>query len=117
MNSTVVRIATAAGLLVIAGCSSSIEPVGAGADPVASASLGGRRPFPADNPWNRDISRADVDPASAKLIASCGVRGLHPDFGTTYGGAPNGIPYVVVSSGQPKVPVTFDYADESDPGP
>src|SRR5690606_26782677 len=26
------------------------------------ASLGGRRPFPADNPWNRDISGEPVDP-------------------------------------------------------
>ncbi len=32
-------------------------------------------------------------------------------------GAPNGIPYIVVGAGQAKVPVTFDYSDESDPGP
>ena len=42
---------------------------------------------------------------------------LHPDFGTVWDGAPIGIPYVVVGGSQPKVPVTFDYADESDPGP
>lgn len=63
------------------------------------------------------ITSAPVDPSSATLIASCGLRNLHPDFGTTYDGAPNGIPYVVVHAGQPKVPVTFDYDDESDPGP
>ena len=51
------------------------------------------------------------------LIASCGLRNLHQDFGTTFNGAPNGIPYVLVYDGQPKVPVSFDYADESDPGP
>ncbi|HVH12394.1 MAG TPA: hypothetical protein VM759_05050, partial [Longimicrobium sp.] len=34
-----------------------------------------------------------------------------------WNGAPNGIPYVVVSGGQRRVPVTFGYADESDPGP
>lgn len=79
--------------------------------------LEGRRPFPADNPWNIDVSAAPVDPHSSTLIASCGLRNLHPDFGTTYDGAPNGIPYVVVHAGQPKVPVTFDYDDESDPGP
>src|SRR6185369_12625175 len=28
-----------------------------------------------------------------------------------------GIPYVLVSGSQPKVPVSFDYASESDPGP
>src|SRR6185436_10493092 len=42
---------------------------------------------------------------------------LHPDFGTVWNGAPNGIPFVVVRGTQAKVPVTFDYADESDPGP
>jgi hypothetical protein len=42
---------------------------------------------------------------------------LHPDFGANWDGGPFGIPYVVVPGTQPKVPVTFDYADESDPGP
>ncbi len=83
----------------------------------AGASLEGRRPFPADNPWNTAIDDAPIDPASATLIESCGLRNLHPDFGTTWNGAPNGIPYVVVSGGQAGVDVTFDYADESDPGP
>ena len=76
-----------------------------------------RRPFPADNPWNVDVSREPVDPNSATLIASCGLRNLHPDFGTTWNGAPNGIPYVLVRGTQARVPVTFDYDDESDPGP
>ena len=44
-------------------------------------------------------------------------RGLHPDFGTVWEGAPIGIPYVVVPGTQPKVPISFSYADESDPGP
>lgn len=85
----------------------------------ANASLNGKRPFPADNAWNRDVSADPVDPNSATLIAACGsaATGLHPDFGTVWNGAPNGIPYVVVSGTQQKVPVTFDYADESDPGP
>jgi hypothetical protein len=84
------------------------------------ANLNGAIPFPADNPWNTDISAAPVDPNSDALIASIGLtRGLHPDFGSgLYGGAPIGIPYVVVGSAQPKVPMLFvDYADESDPGP
>jgi hypothetical protein len=82
------------------------------------ASLGGLRLFPTDNDWNQDVSAAAVDPNSAALIASIGLdRGLHPDFGTVYNGAPNGIPYVVVESSQPRVPVSFEYADESDPGP
>jgi hypothetical protein len=79
--------------------------------------LQGRRPFPDDNPWNRDVSGDPVDPASASLIAACGLRNLHPDFGTVWNGAPIGIPYVVVSGTQARVPMTFDYADESDAGP
>jgi hypothetical protein len=43
---------------------------------------------------------------------------LHPDFGTVWNGAPNGIPYVVVSGAQARVPINFTaYGDESDPGP
>jgi hypothetical protein len=85
----------------------------------AGAGLNGRRPFPADNPWNQDISNEPVDPNSANLIASMGLNtSLHPDFGTFWNGAPNGIPYVVVSGAQTKVPITFNaYGDESDPGP
>ncbi len=93
-------------------------PLFAGDGPAPGASLQGKQVFPADNPWNRDISHDAVDPNSEALLKSIGLgKGLHPDFGTTYNGAPNGIPYVLVSGTQPKVPVKFDYADESDPGP
>ncbi len=85
------------------------------------ASLQGFLPFPADNPWNRDVSADPVDPNSAAIIAFIGAgSGLHADFGAgLYNGAPIGIPYTVVaSSTQGKVPVSFTaYADESDPGP
>jgi hypothetical protein len=77
--------------------------------------LNGWRPFPDDNPWNTPVEQSPVDPNSPKIIASIGVDDpLHPDFGTepTYG-----IPYIVVAGSQPGVPVSFDYADESDPGP
>jgi hypothetical protein len=117
---TSLHTGTLACLVAIAttGCDSPAGPnaqVGPGLGP--GASLEGRRPFPADNPWNTVISNAPVDPNSAALIASCGIRNLHPDFGTTWNGAPNGIPYIVVSGSQTRVPVSFDYADESDPGP
>jgi hypothetical protein len=83
------------------------------------ASLHGKPLFPPDNAWNKDISADPVDPNSANLIASIGVTtGLHPDFGTVYNGAPNGIPYIVVSGSQPLVPLNWTaYGDESDPGP
>jgi hypothetical protein len=74
--------------------------------------------FPADNPWNTDVSTLPVDPRNAVFLASMGLdTEIHPDFGTVWDGGPNGIPYVVVDSTQPKYPATFYYADESDPGP
>ena len=64
--------------------------------------------FRQDNPWNQDISAAPVDPNSNNLIASIGLNTtLHPDFGTFYNGAPNGIPYVVVAGDQQRVPINF----------
>ncbi len=75
--------------------------------------------FPADNPWNSDISAYPVHPDSASFIAAIGADGeLHPSFGTVWDGAPNGIPYRVVGGGQAMVPINYTaYGDESDPGP
>ena len=75
--------------------------------------------FPADNPWNTDISDAPVDPNSDALIASIGLdTGLHPDFGTVWQHAPIGIPYCVVPGTQKLVKIKYRaYGDESDPGP
>lgn len=75
--------------------------------------------FPHDNPWNTDISELPLHPNSDRYIASIGGQtGLHPDFGTTWQGAPNGIPYTVVDENQLMVPILFTlYASESDPGP
>jgi len=103
----------------IAAISCGTENSGGGSPrPGHNASLGGKRVFPPDNPWNKDISRDPVAPNSDALIASIGLdKSLHPDFGTVWSGAPNGIPYVVVPGTQPKVPVIFEYAGESDPGP
>jgi len=75
--------------------------------------------FPADNPWNTDISGYEVHAKSAAFIASIGAaKGLHPDFGTVWEGAPLGIPYVMVPANQAKLPMTFEsWPEESDPGP
>jgi hypothetical protein len=73
--------------------------------------------FPADSPWNRDISADPVDPASETYTANINANGatvLHADFGSD---PQYGIPYAIVSGGQPKVPIVFDYAGQSDPGP
>ncbi len=79
-------------------------------------SLGGNQLFPSDNPWNHPITDAPVAANSATLVSSIGAgKPLHPDFGTTYGGLLNGIPYSVVNGSQPKVNVTIDaYPSESD---
>jgi uncharacterized protein (TIGR03437 family) len=81
--------------------------------------LGGCAMFPASNIWNTPIDTLPVSPNSAAYINSIGPStGLHPDFGSgTWDGEPIGIPYALVPGSQPKVAVTFDYADESDPGP
>ena len=83
------------------------------------ASLHGRVVFPADNPWNLDVSRWQVVANSSALIQSIGFdKPLHADFGTAWNGVPNGIPYEVVdATAVPSVPVAFQYPDESDPGP
>lgn len=75
--------------------------------------------FPPDNIWNRDVSALPVHANSAAWIASIGLSSpLHPDFGKgPYRGRILGIPYAVIPSTQPTVPMTFTYADESDPGP
>jgi hypothetical protein len=93
----------------------------AAAPPVLNEPLAGRAVFPSNNWWRTDISTAPVDSRSAALIAwisgrtgsnTTAVRRLHPDFGPP----PYGFPYVVVDGAQLRVPVTFDYADESDTG-
>jgi hypothetical protein len=75
--------------------------------------IGGCPVFPADNPWNQDVSRAPVD-SSHDYIGSLGSMTLWPDFG---GNGQYGIPYVSVPSSEPLVPVSFDVPEESDPGP
>jgi hypothetical protein len=87
---------------------------GAGSVPA----VGGCQVFPADNPWNTDVSQYPAHPNSANFIAAISAGGktkLHPDWG---GGGQYGIPYIVVPSSQPMVDVTWTaYGDESDPGP
>lgn len=74
--------------------------------------------FPANNVWNARIDKLPIDPRSDDYVDSIGPdTGLHPDFGTVWEGSPNGIPYNTVPGDQPLVPITFEYDDESDPGP
>jgi hypothetical protein len=75
--------------------------------------------FPPDSFWHADVSALPAHPQSATWVASVGTTArLKADFGSgTWDGGPIGIPYTTVSGAQPRVPVSFDYFDESDPGP
>ena len=117
------------GWIVVAACGALLA-CGGGGDgttaPETPASAGGAVTgtgpvlmgcpvFPADNAWNRDVSADAVDPRSDAYIASIGGdRFLHPDFGSD---PSYGIPWTSVPGTQPRVPMSFDFDDESDPGP
>ena len=95
-----------------AGVAGAAAPAGR---PGPGTRLAGCPVFPADNAWNRDISRAPVDPRSDAYVRSIGLDGhLHPDFASrSYG-----IPFRVVPRNQRRVPIRFtDYPSESDKGP
>src|ERR1051325_5768853 len=93
------RTVSALGLLILSTCVTrptlaQIPDLG------INASLHGKPIFPADNPWNIDVSTFPVDPNSANLISSMGLTSpLHPDFGTTYQNKPIGFDYIVPKSG------------------
>jgi hypothetical protein len=116
------RVTLADAMLVLRYALGLIHSFPAGPQPVPDlgplASLHGRLPFPADNPWNQPIDQAEVDPKSDVLIASIGLTAkLHPDFGSNLDGATFGLPYAIVPGTTPPVPLVFDYDTESDPGP
>lgn len=71
--------------------------------------------FPAGSVWNARIDNRPVATGSATMVAAIGVDAtFHMDFGSYAG---YGIPYQVVDGSTPRRSVSFDYADESDPGP
>jgi hypothetical protein len=75
--------------------------------------------FPANNIWNVSVNTLPLHANSATFVNTIGAtKPTHMDFGSgLYLGRPIGIPFVTVPGTQPKVPITFDVADESDPGP
>jgi hypothetical protein len=78
--------------------------------PEADRILEALQVFPADNPWNTDVSKWPLHPNSAKIIASIGVGKplrYNPDMS-----------FVLVPPDQKKVDVKpIAYAEESDKGP
>lgn len=91
------------------------------ATPISSTQnkIGNCPVFPADNPWNQDISTLPVHPNSDNFIASIGSNTkLHPDFGGASFGENYGIPFITVTNTQSPIQINFTaYGDESDPGP
>jgi hypothetical protein len=97
---------------------------------IGAAVVAGCPVFPADNHWNLRVDTLPLHPNSDAIVRSIGTGdNMHADFGSgreNVGsrppaargseGAPIGIPYVTVPRGQRRVPVSFDYADESDRG-
>jgi hypothetical protein len=111
-NAPMRRLSIAAALLVasvVAGIASGHPVTGA---PKCAI-------FPKSNPWNQRVDKLPVASNSGAIVNAIGAGGsVHPDFGSgLYDGAPIGIPYTTVSKRQKKVPVSFEYADESDKGP
>ena len=84
-----------------------------------AASINGVQIFPQDHIWNVPIDTLPRDARSADYVNSIGASNpLHPDFGSgEWDGAPIGIPYNIVNNTVQKQAVSFDYSDESDPGP
>jgi hypothetical protein len=101
--------ALAAATLVGGGAAPGATPGAAPLPRVAGCAV-----FPRSNAWNRDVSRAPVDPRSAAYIAAIGPGNLHPDFAARR----FGIPITIAREGQPRVPIRFTaFGAESDPGP
>jgi hypothetical protein len=92
--------------------------VWAGAAWAQSPTIGACPVFPPNNIWNMPVDQLPVSSRSATYVNTIGQnRTVHPDFGTVYNGAPNGIPFVTVPGTETKYPASFTYSDESDPGP
>jgi hypothetical protein len=98
-------------LLLCVACSDHVSEVVRSAGP----QVAGCPVFPASSPWNQKITGAIVDALSPSYIASIGGEvALFVDMGLD---VRLGIPYVVVPSEQPQVPISFTHDSESDPGP
>src|SRR5215510_6073331 len=86
----------------------------------ASPVVAGCPSLPADNIWNTPVDQLPVHARSADYVNSMGPgTRIHADFGSGYWnyGVPFGLLWTTVPGTQTKVPVTFDIAGESDPGP
>lgn len=97
-------------------------PSAGGADAATSQvpMIGGCPIFPADSSWNTRIDDPEKFPVQAQsttyLANMSPSTHLHPDWGD-WSTDHYGIPWQTVSAGQAPVPMIFQYASQSDPGP
>ena len=86
---------------------------------LAQGDIDGCQVFPTNNIWNVPVDTLPLDSSSTAYVNTIGAGVFaHADFGSgVWDGGPIGIPFVVVTSTQSLVNVSFDYSDESDPGP
>ena len=125
--STVALLAIAVAIVTAVGAGAAPASGAASASPSANPRTAGTTlpgtqcpAFPADDVWNTPITGLPVNAHSSTWLASMDSSAtlLHPDYGPSGDPkSPYGIPWQVVSPSQPLVPVTFDYADQSDKGP
>jgi len=104
------RVTWLAGIYLLASLPAAVH---------ASPTIGGCQIFPPNNIWNVPVNTLPLHANSVAFINTIGSsKATHMDFGSgLYLGRPIGIPFVTVPGTQPKVPITFEVADESDPGP
>jgi hypothetical protein len=99
--------------------SASASPSAGPAKLPAGPGLHGCPNLPADNVWHADVTRLPVLAGSAAYVTAMGTgTRLKADFGAgTWDGGPIGIPITYAAPGTARVPVSFDYAEDSDRGP
>jgi hypothetical protein len=106
--------------LLLAVALAAVQMMSAATDSEGARLPGAKRcpVFPRNSHWNRRVDRLPVHGRSAPIVNSVGREdNAHADFGSgTYNGGPIGIPYRTVSRRTKRVPVSFQYADESNRG-
>ncbi len=101
---------------IAAGVAMGVAAVATGTPPPDAAAC---QILPANNSFNIPVAGAARAKDSSKILKRIGLGDrFHADFGSgEFDGAPIGIPYTTVPGTQPRVPVSFEFDEESDPGP
>ena len=93
---------------------SSGVPGAAGPNASSGPHIAGCPILPADDVWNVPIDTLKKDKHSDDYVQRMGPASpLHPNFGSDPN---NGIPITIIKPNRQRIPMTFLYSDESDPG-